>query len=118
MLCDAMLCWIYAMVVCYGGMLWYGITFCLSPPESLAPLSPTEVCRPCLSFAMVSTRLHLSMARCRSSDEALALPYLMEEQGEGSRILGGVVMGLVEGEWLRYYSGSCCCGCSWLLVVP
>ena len=37
-------------------------TFCLSPPESLAPLSPTEVCSPLGSFLIVSIRLHFSIA--------------------------------------------------------
>ena len=53
-------------------------TFCLSPPESLAPLSPTEVCIPLGSLFIVSNKLHFSMAWTTSSDVAEALPYLRE----------------------------------------
>jgi hypothetical protein len=54
-------------------------TFCLSPPDSLAPLSPTDVWRPFGSFSIVSRRLHLSSAVDMSADVALMLPYLNGE---------------------------------------
>ena len=67
-------------------------TFCLSPPDSLAPLSPTEVCSPLGSFLIVSIRLHLSMAWAISADVAEAFPYLRqkrererESENEGNR---------------------------------
>jgi hypothetical protein len=63
-------------------------TFCLSPPDSLAPLSPTDVCRPFGSFSIVSRRLHLSSAEAMSAGVALMLPYLRGE-GRGRGDEGG-----------------------------
>mmetsp|Transcript_19576 Transcript_19576/g.21253 ORF Transcript_19576/g.21253 Transcript_19576/m.21253 type:complete len:103 (-) Transcript_19576:1682-1990(-) len=49
-------------------------TFCLSPPDSLAPLSPTFVSSPRGNLSIVPLRLLLSIALCTSSDVALTLP--------------------------------------------
>ena len=62
-------------------------TFCLSPPDSLAPLSPTDVCRPLGSFSIVSSRLHLSSAEAMSAEVVLTLPYLRWKGVEEERIV-------------------------------
>ena len=76
-------------------------TFCRSPPDSLAPRSPTTVsnpnpCRPpasdpmagCSNFLMVCSRLLSTIARCSCSSLALPsasfdLPQVQDESFDG-----------------------------------